>query len=1060
MAAPTADFMSNGMTIREDTPTDTSSMANSSSPEDPLSSDWSQWMRWDDLDVDDTSDHVNHPDTLLLRPDARHERIVMPGDLNSGMLKPDYSFQSPMSQNTHHGHLRGLSASSMDFSPDLCPPSFTSPFPTDPVPSTISMMNLQSQYPQQRQFQQQTSYPGAQQVNKTNILMSPLATTPPSRKRKTSTDEETPIDSIAASSTPASKNAPSKKRSHNVIEKRYRANLNDKIAELRDAVPSLRAVFRQRNGSKPEDEEDEAIASGNKLNKASILSKATEYIKHLEVRNKRLDEENMALKNRLREQEKTQEQGMMSFGSAAFAPGLGSSPGGYTVSSESATDTSPGVFSHTEEFSPEGSPNPLYPPEGLIKVPEYFKRMRATTGPQPHYADSFLSRQNPNHRSDESAGRPRGVANKFMIGTLAGLMVVGGLESRKAADGAEKGLLALPFQYLSEAYEFSQRYFYLFRTASWYIRAGMQVMMTSAFVIGCAFVVFLYLFYSRPRGFSKQRAAQATSTAVTPAEFRREAWLTSIQTVGVPSHTFFPEWYAVTSRCLEYCLRCILGWSLYSWITGICEDDENGRVKAWDIALDAQLTGGDAEVSKSRLVLTIFAAGTLPRSPARCMLKSMHCRVLLWRVGVQESVTGEVADTAAFAFARYQWQLAQQMQKNTPKDHEDHLPSHLSFLLTMDCDDILTDNIIQRSANMIWNRPTQEATEGEDALLDVVVEDTAIRSPLDALAAWWSSTALQDALIHSFDSTATDCNTRRRKGFEKRIDLALKSAPVTSCAYTRAAVIKAVFFDEGRVGNINAVLAALPKPKINKSNNATIFVDTSVPPSARDEISTAVRCAMIAAILKGQVGSKSPQFTLRNAIELFNKLPVDPVELTLLGFSSLYHLLHIVASDERLMPSSSLSSSVYSSSLTDGGCESDAENEKSDERLPLPDLGRVASGLIYWVRNAYNPISSGFTTSIAENVVDGCVEACGNAGLHIDVDVIDREMTRTTEADAQVEIVTEETDVGKKQEFQTPAETSSEESETNGSRRDSIESADTGCTSPKLASEDVKVEAN
>ena len=35
---------------------------------------------------------------------------------------------------------------------------------------------------------------------------------------------------------------PIKKTSHNVIEKRYRNNLNDKIVELRNSVPALRAM--------------------------------------------------------------------------------------------------------------------------------------------------------------------------------------------------------------------------------------------------------------------------------------------------------------------------------------------------------------------------------------------------------------------------------------------------------------------------------------------------------------------------------------------------------------------------------------------------------------------------------------------------------------------------------------------------------------------------------------------------------------------------------------------------------------------------------------------------
>lgn len=92
-----------------------------------------------------------------------------------------------------------------------------------------------------------------------------------------------------------------------MIEKRYRNNLNDKIAALRDAVPSLRvAAYRLEHGQTPEDvevDEDLAdelggLAPAQKLNKATILSKAAEYIMHLERMNKELADENAMLKQR------------------------------------------------------------------------------------------------------------------------------------------------------------------------------------------------------------------------------------------------------------------------------------------------------------------------------------------------------------------------------------------------------------------------------------------------------------------------------------------------------------------------------------------------------------------------------------------------------------------------------------------------------------------------------------------------------------------------------------------------------------------------------------------
>lgn len=113
-----------------------------------------------------------------------------------------------------------------------------------------------------------------------------------------------------------------KKSAHNMIEKRYRNNLNDKIAALRDAVPALRVMVHRlesgpgENGSSEGDEgcgEEDGfgvgrvggtddlggLAPAHKLNKATILGKATEYIVHLERRNRNLAKENAALRSRM-----------------------------------------------------------------------------------------------------------------------------------------------------------------------------------------------------------------------------------------------------------------------------------------------------------------------------------------------------------------------------------------------------------------------------------------------------------------------------------------------------------------------------------------------------------------------------------------------------------------------------------------------------------------------------------------------------------------------------------------------------------------------------------------
>ena len=59
---------------------------------------------------------------------------------------------------------------------------------------------------------------------------------------------------------------------HNIIEKRYRNNLNNKIAALRDSVPSLRIATKKSYGDRDSAESDlNGQNQSQKLNKVSCL---------------------------------------------------------------------------------------------------------------------------------------------------------------------------------------------------------------------------------------------------------------------------------------------------------------------------------------------------------------------------------------------------------------------------------------------------------------------------------------------------------------------------------------------------------------------------------------------------------------------------------------------------------------------------------------------------------------------------------------------------------------------------------------------------------------------
>lgn len=918
---------------------------------DDAGQDWTEWMRWDDQAFSDAVKSLPlSPSVTSPQFDARNKNIdIFPTG---------------------------------DFSPDI-PLDCTNPF--DP----FLKQDNSGVIPAQTFFKDGTDNFSANSV----VSGSPLSTAV-GQKRKSGSDDD---GSTVGGMVQGPKKVPSKKRAHNVIEKRYRANLNDKIAELRDSVPSLRPT--KGSGGVVDDDDGEGATPANKLNKASILSKATDYIKHLETRNKRLEDENTALKNRLRELEKAADQTVTSAASV-------SSPSNYTVSTESGNSSSPSIFSNAEDSPTEHSPpSSSRPGVGMIKMPDSFKRMRTEQTKNDLWSQSYMQPTS-NGGSSQSGNSRRGshYPNKYVLGTLAGLMVFEGLGKEKETDSTAKGLLALPLNYFKRLQIPPSLYWETMGPnfwSSWHARAILHFLFLATLVVGSAFVVFVYLFNSGP-GRQSSSKVSTPEVRLSSSNFRRQAWLTSVQRVGVPRHRFFHEWYVVTSRCFEYVIRCILGWKLYSSITGITAEDEKGRVKTWDIAIDAQLSGGDAEISKSRLVLTIFAAGTLPRSPMRMMLKALHCRVLLWRVGVPGQWSYRVSNDVARSLARYQWDLARRKDATLPKDHEDALPPHLKALLGCESDDVMLDSITQRAANLTWNSPTQEGSDGDDAFLDVVEEDPAIQSSLDALAAWWSSHLLQRALLQYFEASARGPDTKKcRDMFKSKIQLALDVAPQPSAAHTRALVMMAVFFERDRIKNIGAVLSALPKEKCkSKQNQAFNFLDSSLPVSVREEISIAVRCAMIAAIFTARSRddcSLPESFTMEKAVTWFSQLPLDPVDLTLLGFSAVYHLLHVLASDTGYL-SSSDSSRPSSPALKDSSSPWDSSDDQAEDEAddkptitynknmppqPVPLLGRVASELMYWAKNAYNPAFYGFTSDLVQVIEEECTSLCRGAGVDV-----------------------------------------------------------------------------
>lgn len=694
----------------------------------------------------------------------------------------------------------------------------------------------------------------------------PVIASRPLLKRKLSPDDvPTLVDPDAK--------PPVKKRPHNVIEKRYRANLNERITELRDSVPSLRTVKKAQAGGdagSSDNEDLDGLTPSNKLNKASILTKAVEYIKHLELRNKRLDDENKSLKTRLQTLDKVLEQG------GDVDQRLAAFTSQEIIEKEDSADTKT-----PQSLNEDGKPSE-HPSQGMIPLPESWKKFRESQ-PQEHYGHIY------DVPSESSRLRGKWPA-RIMLGSLAGLMILEGFsESDHGTTSKEKGLFGIPLELL-DGYRFLRSPRVYLRAFAQFCQHGGIIPLLKGFMALTilAFFIFAYLFNSKPPTPKREKGqapeAPEESSLTSPIEVRRRAWSTSMQVLGLPHHHFFREWMAVTTEWLKYTVRYLFGAQAYAWVTGRSGDDEIARVKAWDIAIDAQLAGGDPEISRSRVVLTSFGSGTLPRTPLRLMLKSLHCRVLLWQVGGQSNSTAaRIANFVAVYFANREWRRARQLQDAALNRRIDRLPPYLAALLEQECNDVFTDAVVQRAYNLMYDRPTNE--DAESPLMDVIVEDHAVRSPLDAVAAWWSTQTLEKALTCSIENSQH--GTTR-----EYLQHALLVAPPGSAAQTRALALHAVFYPANRSEYMLRASTALPCPSMSPLSgfSGPHFIDSSTPPSARTEISNLLYCAAHLANVEQQQMSHQ-RISNPTTVSSPTNPTFDVNSMTLLTFSALHFVI-------------------------------------------------------------------------------------------------------------------------------------------------------------------------
>lgn len=846
--------------------------------------DWEDWLRWDPAQDATSPENDTSNSSNSLNDSPLQDHAFPAGHDASGKIGADDNLAPPMivGDDTLDLGLGGLAgndafifsgqpdaSTGFDFAPDANfqqqqqydMPKATSDNATWSLPSNAAVDGQQYGMPALTAEQAYalssvapstgtapSSYqsPDSQTNKRTSSSSntSPAAAAPPpkkrgGRKRKVEVEQPSPENNGSQDGD----EPPVKKTSHNVIEKRYRNNLNDKIVELRNSVPSLRAMGRPNGG---DDEDLEGLTPAHKLNKATVMGKATEYIRHLEKRNKTMQEEIDAMRARLN----------------AVEAAIGRS------GSESLGNSPPNNDSRQRQRSSASQQqNYFRSPNGNAVVQQPYMQQQQ----QPTYArppNPPVDAQNQPHNANGRGG----LMNKVMIGGMAGLMAMEGYNEHQQAGGdtSARGLFAAPVHLFKRSAMESPS----FPAAS--SQQALMPLLKMVLVIGALLYLLAPLLAFSPRRkrqFTQYRQpvhlAQVPSLA-SPVEVRRKAWLTAVQSVWVPKN-FLLEVAAVTFKIARLSLRRLIGSETFTILAGSSPDDEAARIKAWDIAIDAQLAGGDAEVSYYRLLLTLMASGTLPDSPTRLMQKAVHFRVFFWEVAnagygnlimfkqFTERVGKIYWDSARKLHKELEHVKAQGRPHDGPEDGEvELLPDHLARLVELDCDTVLTDEMIQRAWNLAWNKPSNNALAARpNAARDCVIEDHAIRSPLDAIAAWFAHAIVDDTLLDSLYHTSkpsrTNNNSHRRSNSlvstwdtQYNLTLAVSIAPPASNSLARALTAKALLSPaQNRGNNILAALEALPPHTPQTPTSTTSPTTSTTPPAGTSTTQTPTATTML-----------------------------------------------------------------------------------------------------------------------------------------------------------------------------------------------------------------------
>jgi hypothetical protein len=181
--------------------------------------------------------------------------------------------------------------------------------------------------------------------------------------------------------------------------------------------------------------------------------------------------------------------------------------------------------------------------------------------------------------------------------------------------------------------------------------------------------------------------------------------------------------------------------------------------------------------------------------------------------------------------------------------------------------------------------------------MDSVVEDVHIASPLDALAAWWSTFVVNRVLAHSIDIQDQEVHDN----LALDLDLALSTAPPPSSARIRALVARAVLISKNRSENIALALEALPEPPPSDGQSSPTSISSGINFINEAPLPTDIPIALTLAKCLALADSSDFQNHLLAASFVNRFCPLTSTNYSLLSFAAGLLVLERFANETSLL---------------------------------------------------------------------------------------------------------------------------------------------------------------